>query len=74
VMAFETGRSRARRPTLGYAVVLLGAALFVTSCFLPYYGVAGERSVSLYDNCWWRRVAAWSWARSCSSSVGSPPW
>jgi hypothetical protein len=49
VMAHETGRSRARRPTLGYAVVLLGAALFVTSCFLPYYGVAGERSVSLYD-------------------------
>jgi hypothetical protein len=49
VTAHETGRSRARRPTLGYAVVLLGAALFVTSCFLPYYGVAGERSVSLYD-------------------------
>jgi hypothetical protein len=49
VMAHETGRSRARRPTLGYAVALLGAAVFVTSCFLPYYGVAGERSVSLYD-------------------------
>jgi hypothetical protein len=49
VMAHEIGRSRARRPTLGYAVVLLGAALFVTSCFLPYYGVAAERSVSLYD-------------------------
>jgi hypothetical protein len=49
VMAHETGRSRARRPTLGYAVVLLGAALFVTSCFLPYYGFVGERSVSLYD-------------------------
>jgi hypothetical protein len=49
VMAHETGRSRARRPTLGHAVVLLGAALFVTSCFPPYYGFAGgERSVSLY--------------------------
>jgi hypothetical protein len=30
-------------------VVLLGAALFVTSCLLPYYGFAGGRSVSLYD-------------------------
>ena len=39
----------AHRSRLGYAVVLLGAALFVTSCFLPYYGVAGERSISLYD-------------------------
>jgi hypothetical protein len=29
--------------------VLLGAALFVTSCFLPYYGFAGGRSVTLYD-------------------------
>ena len=38
-----------RAPVLGYVIVLLGAALFVTSCFLPYYGVAGERSVSLYD-------------------------
>ena len=34
-------------------VVLLGAALFVVSCFLPYYEVLGPRSVfggvSLYD-------------------------
>ena len=49
MMAHEIGRSRTRRPTFGYAVVLLGAALFVTTCFLPYYGVAAERSVSLYD-------------------------
>jgi hypothetical protein len=48
-MAHEVHGTRTRRPTLGYAVVLLGAALFVTSCFLPYYGLAGERSVSLYD-------------------------
>ena len=27
---------RAPRSTLGYAIVLLGAALFVASCFLPY--------------------------------------
>lgn len=30
--------SRARRSSLGYAIVLLGAALFVASCFLPYMG------------------------------------
>jgi hypothetical protein len=30
-------------------IVLLGAALFVTSCFLPYYGFPGGRSVSVYD-------------------------
>jgi hypothetical protein len=29
--------------------VLLGAALFVAACFLPYYGFPGERSLSLYD-------------------------
>jgi hypothetical protein len=48
-MAHKFHRSRACGSTLGYAVVLLGAALFVTSCFLPYYGVAGGRSVTLYD-------------------------
>jgi hypothetical protein len=30
-------------------IVLLGAALFVTSCFLPYYGLTEGQSVSLYD-------------------------
>jgi hypothetical protein len=41
----------AHRPTLGYAIVLLGAALFVATCFLPYYRyeLASGRSVSLYD-------------------------
>ena len=29
--------------------MLLGAALFVTSCFLPYYGLTEGQSVSLYD-------------------------
>jgi hypothetical protein len=30
--------------------VLLGAALFVTSCFLPYYAVgAGRRKISLFE-------------------------
>ena len=32
--AAETGR----RSSLGYAIVLLGAALFLASCSLPYYG------------------------------------
>jgi hypothetical protein len=30
-------------------IVLLGAALFVTSCFLPYYGFPQGQTVSLYD-------------------------
>jgi hypothetical protein len=49
MMAHEVHRTRTRGSALGYAVVLLGAALFVTSCFLPYYGSAGGRSVALYD-------------------------
>ena len=49
MMAHEVHRIRTRGSALGYAVVLLGGALFVTSCFLPYYGLAVERSVSLYD-------------------------
>ena len=48
-MAVETHQSRGRGSTLGYSIVLLGAALFVTSCFLPYYGFAGGQSASLYD-------------------------
>lgn len=31
----------AHRSSLGYAIVLLGAALFVASCFLPYVGYKG---------------------------------
>jgi hypothetical protein len=41
----------ARRSNLGYAIVLLGAALFLASCFLPYYGYESARvgMASLYD-------------------------
>jgi hypothetical protein len=41
----------AHRSSLGYAIVLLGAALFVATCFLPYYGYefAQGGSVSLND-------------------------
>jgi hypothetical protein len=41
----------ARRSSLGYAIVLLGAALFLASCFLPYYGYEFSKAgtVSLYD-------------------------
>jgi hypothetical protein len=49
MMAHEVHRARTRGSTLGYAVVLIGAALFVTSCFLPYYGFVGGRSLTLYD-------------------------
>jgi hypothetical protein len=35
-MATDAPRPRGRRSSLGYAVVLLGAALFVASVFLPY--------------------------------------
>lgn len=36
---------------IGYAITLVGAALFVASCFMPYYGYqfAEGGSVSLYD-------------------------
>ena len=50
-MVTDAHRRRGRGSSVGYVIVLLGAALFVTSCFLPYYGFAfrGGRSVSLYD-------------------------
>jgi hypothetical protein len=48
-VAAEVGRTRAPRSSVGYAVVLLGGALFVATCFLPYYGFPEGRSVSLYD-------------------------
>ena len=48
VMADEDRRTRALGSSVGYAIVLLGAALFVAACFLPYYGF-GQRSASLYD-------------------------
>jgi hypothetical protein len=50
-MATGAHPRRGRGSSVGYVLVLLGAALFVTSCFLPYYGFPfpGGRSVSLYD-------------------------
>ena len=48
-MVADTHRRRGRGSRVGYVIVLLGAALFVTSCFLPYYGFAGGQSVSIYD-------------------------
>lgn len=45
----------AHRSSLGYAIVLLGAALFVASCFLPYVGYEGlsipgtKTTTSLYQ-------------------------
>jgi hypothetical protein len=48
-MAADDRRSRAPGSRVGYAIVLLGGATFVASCFLPYYGLPGEGSASLYD-------------------------
>jgi len=50
-MATNVRPPRGPGSTLGYAIVLLGAGLFVTSCFLPYNGfeVLGKRSISLYQ-------------------------
>jgi hypothetical protein len=50
MMAHELHRRRARRSSLGYSMVVLGAALFVITCFLPYYAVgAGGRTISLFQ-------------------------
>jgi hypothetical protein len=48
-MAVEAPRTRAPGSSVGYAIVLLGGALFVTTCFLPYYGFPEGRSASLYE-------------------------
>ena len=48
-MVADAHRRRGRGSSVGYVIVLLGAAMFVTSCFLPYYGFPGGHSVSLYD-------------------------
>jgi len=50
-MGTHSRRSRGPGSAFGYAIVLLGAGLFVTSCFLPYNGFAvlGERTISLYQ-------------------------
>jgi hypothetical protein len=46
-----TGTGEARASRVGYLVVLLGAALFVAGCFVPYYGFEGpaQRTFSLYE-------------------------
>ena len=51
-MAAEVRPTRATRSSVGYLIVLLGAALFVTSSFLPYYGFPGGGSVSFYAQLW----------------------
>jgi hypothetical protein len=48
-MVADAHRRRGRGSSVGYVIVLLGSAMFVTSCFLPYYGFPGGHSVSLYD-------------------------
>lgn len=50
-MATNIRPPRGPGSALGYAIVLLGPGLFVTSCFLPYNGfnVVGERTISLYQ-------------------------
>ena len=52
-MAAEDRPRRGRGSSVGYAIVLLGAALFVVTSFLPYYGFATPpipgRSISLYQ-------------------------
>jgi hypothetical protein len=48
-----TGRSTRPRGRLGYLVVVVGAAGFVASCFLPYNGLTilpdRSRTISLYE-------------------------
>jgi hypothetical protein len=51
-MSTDIHRPSARGSALGYTMVLLGAVLFVTSCFLPYYGFPrppAGRTISLYQ-------------------------
>jgi hypothetical protein len=47
------GRSTRPRLRIGFLVVLAGAAGFLTSCFVPYYGGGvfgpGSETVSLYQ-------------------------
>ena len=49
VMAAETGPSRKTGSILGYATTLVGAALFVATCFMPFYGFPNQGSVTRYD-------------------------
>ena len=45
------GTEEARGARVGYVIVLIGSALFVASCFIPYYGFEGpaQRTFSLYE-------------------------
>jgi hypothetical protein len=46
VMADEDRRTRALGSSVGYVIVLLGAALFIGACFLPYYGYEFDHGFS----------------------------
>lgn len=48
-MAAEIRPTRKARFVIGYAISLVGAVLFVATCFMPYYGLPGGESVSQYD-------------------------
>lgn len=41
-MAAEIRPTRKARFVIGYAISLVGAVLFVATCFMPYYGFPGE--------------------------------
>jgi hypothetical protein len=48
-MAAEIRPTRKAGVVIGYAITLVGAAMFVAACFMPYYGFSGGGSVSQYD-------------------------
>lgn len=50
-MNADAGTRGSRASRVGFLVVLLGGALFVASCFVPYYGFDGpaQRTLSLYE-------------------------
>ncbi|HEU4356075.1 MAG TPA: hypothetical protein VFT27_10845 [Actinomycetota bacterium] len=48
-MGAETGASRKTGSVIGYATTLVGAVLFVASCFMPFYGFPNQGSVTRYD-------------------------
>ena len=50
-MNADAGTRGSRASRFGFLVVLLGGALFVASCFVPYYGFEGpaQRTLSLYE-------------------------
>ena len=48
-MTAEIRPTRKAGLVIGYVITLVGAVLFVATCFMPYYGFPGGGSVSLYD-------------------------